>query len=397
MDEGQRYDRRTALGGALAAAGGAALAAGLPAAAIARTPGHGGSKGGHPAGVGLRGRGIGYDVGDLVPASPSVTATTRSSFDPHEVKREMRVIRDVLNASAVRLEGSAQDRLEIAATLAAEAGLEVWYSPWPANQNAEQMLAFLADSAERCERLRRRGHDIVLTTGSELFITMQGFIPGDYYLDRVEFLKNREPGFAQAIVQLPGKINAFLASAVPVVRARFGGPISYAAISIERVDWTPFDYVSEDFFPPLVNGEYVGAIATIESLRSHGKPVAITELACGTYQGAAANPLGADEIREYDANGVPIGIKPGYVRDEAEQAGYLSGLLRLFDEDGVDTAFVFDLVQTQLPGELLDTASWGIARMLEPGANNGFQGLPWVPKEAFWVVADLYAQCRGRR
>lgn len=396
MGEETRFDRRTALAGALAAAGGAAIATALPGSATAKALGPAGRRHGGSGGPGLRARGMGYESGALAPVSPTMIWGNRPHFDPRQVKREMRIIRDVLNCNAVRIEGSDQDRLETCATIATDLGLEAWYSPWPMNQQPEEMLAFLAESAKRCERLRRRGRKVVLTTGSELFITMPGFVPGDYYPERVEYLKNRGPNFPVVIAQLPGKVNAFLAQAAAVARANFKGPISYAGISIERVDWTPFDIVSEDFFPGLVNGEYVGAIATIEALKSHGKPVAITEMACGTFDGAAANPLAADDLVIRDANGLPTGLKEPVVRDEAEQAEYLTGLLALFEEDGVDSAFVYTLCMFEMTTDELDLASWGITKSLGPKAHGGFRGAPWRPKQAFWDVAEFYARCRRR-
>ena len=42
-------------------------------------------------------------------------------------------------------------------------------------------------------------------------------------------------------------MNDFLAQAVTVVRERFGGKVTYAAVPFEGVDWTPFDIVSVDF------------------------------------------------------------------------------------------------------------------------------------------------------
>jgi hypothetical protein len=45
---------------------------------------------------------------------------------------------------------------------------------------------------------------------------------------------------------LPSRINEFLAQAVSLVRARFGGDVTYAAVPFEGVDWTPFDIVSVD-------------------------------------------------------------------------------------------------------------------------------------------------------
>ncbi|MGI5286329.1 hypothetical protein ACQEVF_23725 [Nonomuraea polychroma] len=73
----------------------------------------------------MRGKGIAYDTGFI-----NAGVSTREHFDPDVVRREMRVIRDDLHCTAVRITGGDPDRLEIAARHAADAGLEVWYSPF---------------------------------------------------------------------------------------------------------------------------------------------------------------------------------------------------------------------------------------------------------------------------
>ena len=59
-----------------------------------------------------------------------------------------------LHCTAVRVIGGDPERLELAATCAADLGLEVWSSPYPLELTIEEMLALLADCAERAERLR---------------------------------------------------------------------------------------------------------------------------------------------------------------------------------------------------------------------------------------------------
>jgi hypothetical protein len=69
--------------------------------------------------------------------------STRETFDPEVVKREMRVIHDDLHCNAVRITGGNADRLEIAAIHAASAGLEVWFSPFTCDLTTDELLDFL--------------------------------------------------------------------------------------------------------------------------------------------------------------------------------------------------------------------------------------------------------------
>src|SRR6266849_964550 len=122
----------------------------------------------------VRGKGITYDTGFL-----SAGTSTREPFEPEVVRREMRVIRDDLHCNAVRITGGDPRRLKIAARYAADAGLEVWLSPFTNGLTQDELLDLLADAAEHAERLRRDGAEVVLLTGSEISLFTVGFLPGD--------------------------------------------------------------------------------------------------------------------------------------------------------------------------------------------------------------------------
>src|SRR5437868_3178508 len=133
----------------------------------------------------MRGKGITYDTGFF-----SAGTSTHEPFDPDIVKREMRIIRDDLHCNAVRITGGDPNRLEIAAAHAADAGLEVWLSPFTCGLTTDELLAFLADCAERAERLRQQGVEVVLLTGSELSLFTVGFLPGDTLKERLDLLSS---------------------------------------------------------------------------------------------------------------------------------------------------------------------------------------------------------------
>ncbi len=70
----------------------------------------------------MRAKGITYDTGFL-----NGGVSTHPSFDLATVREDMRVIREELHCTAVRVTGGDPDRLELAATIAADVGLEVWF------------------------------------------------------------------------------------------------------------------------------------------------------------------------------------------------------------------------------------------------------------------------------
>src|SRR5215510_12099276 len=275
----------------------------------------------------MRGKGINYDTGFINSAGIS----NHEPFDPEMVKREMRIIRDDLHCNAVRITGGDVNRLEIAATHAAAAGLEVWFCPFTCDLTTDELLDFLADCAERAERLRRRGAEVVLLTGSELCLFTKGFLPGETLAERLALVA--EPLRLRPLIgEVRARINEFLLRAVAVVRARFKGPVSYASIlPLEGVDWTPFDIIATDaaYRTAATAPRYRESIrAFVEQGRAQGKPVAVTEFGCGTYRGAAdmANTA-IDAIIVWGEDGRAVRLNGEYARDEDEQATYLRELL----------------------------------------------------------------------
>lgn len=191
----------------------------------------------------MRAKGITYDTGFIRDG-----AISRERFDPELTKRELRIIRDDLHCNAVRITGGSPERLEQAATFAADLGFEVWFSPYPLELTADQMLPLFADCAERAERLRRRGAEVVLVVGAELSLMNKGFLPGDTQADRVELLLHQRDCLRERLDEASARANDCLGKAVTLVRERFGGRITYAAIPLERVDWAPFEIVSVDLY-----------------------------------------------------------------------------------------------------------------------------------------------------
>jgi hypothetical protein len=339
----------------------------------------------------MRGNGINYDTGFI-----NAGVSTHEPFDPGVVEREMRVIKEDLHCTAVRVTGGDPDRLEIAARHAADAGLEVWFCPFICDLTAEETLALLADCAERAERLRGRGADVVFLTGSELGLLTDGFLPGDTFIERVGFLRSApEPRRGEVLAELPARFNDFLGKAVALVRERFGGRISYASLPFEGVDWEPFDVVSTDagYRSTEDADQYREGV---RALAAHGRPVAITEFGCTTYRGAAARGGHGGEIVEWEGT-TPVRLNGDYTRDEHEQAAYLREQLDIFNAEGVDAAFVYTFANYHLPHrddprEDLDLASAGVVKVLEDRRGDTYPDMAWEPKAAFAALAGYYRE-----
>jgi hypothetical protein len=341
----------------------------------------------------MRAKGITYDTGFIRNG-----AISRERFDPDVVKRELGIISDDLHCNAVRVTGGDPERLELAATYAADLGLEVWFSPYPLELTTDEMLALFADCAERAERLRQRGAEVVFVTGAELSLMNRGFLPGDTEGDRLDLLLNQQDRdrLRERVGEFSARVNDFLGNAVAVVRERFGGKITYAAIPLERIDWAPFDIVSVDLYR---SAEIADRFAEgIRTLVAQEKPVAITEFGTAAYRGAGDRGARCMEILEYDKDtGAPIRLDGEYIRDEIGQATYLRELLEIFDAGGVDSAFVFLLVLYGFPyrpdgdpRDDLDLASPGIVKVLDNRHGDTYSDVPWEPKAAFTALANYY-------
>src|SRR5262245_31203624 len=232
----------------------------------------------------MRVKGINYDTGFL-----SAGSSTHEPFDPDVVRRDMRVIRNDLRCGAARITGGYPDRLEIAAAHAADAGLEVWFCPFTNGLTQEALLSLLADCAERAERLRRSGADVVLLTGSEISLFTLGFLPGETLVERLALVA--DPLRVRPLIgEVRARIDDFLRRAVDKVRARFGGRVSYASLPLEGVDWSRFDVIATDaaYRTSVTAPRYRESIrAFVAQGRAQGKPVAVTEFGCATFRGAS--------------------------------------------------------------------------------------------------------------
>ncbi|MEV6348260.1 hypothetical protein [Actinoplanes sp. NPDC051851] len=328
--------------------------------------------------------GMNYDTGFV-----SAGSTTHEPFDPETVRRDLHVIRDELHCDAVRITGGIQDRLELTARFAAEAGLEVWYCPFTNGLDRDELMAFLLDGAERAERLRRTGASVVYLTGSEIAMFTDGFLPGRDLPERMALLTD-PARMRAAIPAAQAAVADFLAEALPAVRQRFGGPVGYASIPLEAVDWTPFDIIASDAgYRDATNAATFPQ--TLAAAVAQGKPYAATEFGCCTFHGAP-DVAGQPEPVTYDEQGRPAKLTAALERDEEGQSRYLIDLLRDYESGGVEAAFVYTFANRHLPttddpNHDYDLAARGIVRVLPDGS--------WTPKAAFHTLS-AYGRSRAQ-
>lgn len=182
-----------------------------------------------------------------------------------------------------------------------------------------------------------------------------------------------------------------------------GGPVTYAALPFEPVDWDLFDIVGIDHYRDTrTEGRYLDKL---QPLLAHGKPVVVTEHGMRTYEGADSDGnLGTgitDPVTSL-LHLVPLAgrlirprVKGHHVRDETLQARRISEDLTIFDAAGADGAFVCTFVEPLSthdpdPRYDLDMGALSLVKTYAHGRGATYPDMTWEPKKAFHAVADFY-------
>ena len=340
-------------------------------------------------------KGVLYDVGRVMGGD------LRPDYEPGPVRRELEIVARDLHCTAVKVCARDVRRLVVASQAALELGLEAWFCPELWGKDPPTTLRCIARAADAAGELERRWPGrVVFSVGTELSFFMRGILAGRTYAQRSRLAAQIGSG------EPTRRLNAFLADAVGEVRRVFGGPITYASLPFEQVDWTPFDIVGIDHYwmAPLKD-RYVGRLDPLLVL---GKPVFISELGFRTRTGAElTGPMGPEnlDLPSFVLHRVPFvgrAVRPRvrtvYERNEWLQAELLVRQLELVASLGVDGAFVFTFVTPVLtygddPRHDLDTDSFSLVKSYLPGRQGTtYSDMPWEPKEAFGAVAEFYAR-----
>ncbi|MGI5375278.1 abortive phage infection protein [Streptomyces sp. CA-251387] len=352
----------------------------LPAGRAAATGGHA---------RGLKHRGVVYTVG--------AGETPGTAWSAARMRKDVRVIRDVLHADTLDVTGDGVERLTATAAEAAERGLHVWLQPTLGDIPEREILDSIAECGRFAERLRRQGASVDFSVGCEFWLFVPGIVPGETALDRVD---NLQKGTVD-MPKMQRRLARFTAKAAAVGRDVFHGRLSYAAAQeedFEPVDWNLFDVVGIDYYS--YHRQPADYVRELRRYLRWGKPLAITEFGTCTYAGAPeAGGMGWN-IVDYDKN--PPEIKGDLVRSERTQAAYLADLLEVFESMGLYAAMAFEFVTPDAPHRPdnprydLDLASYSITKAIKDRPDDPRSDWHWEPKEAFHALARQYAGgCRS--
>ena len=346
-------------------------------------------------------RGGTYNTG-IVFCGPGYNIATRPRLDLATAERELQIARDDLHCNAVRLIGRGVDRLVQVAGLALALGLEVWLSPALWGRPPDETLRYDVSAAERAEELRQQHPDrFVLVLGSELTLFKEGIVPGRDFAARTrEAITRMKAGDHSA----SDRLNDFLGRATAAVRRVYHGPLTYASLIWEDVDWDRFDLIGVDHYRDArIKDRYAQMLQPLLAL---GKPVINTEFGMRTYRGAESDgTLGfgvADQLRAglHQLPGVGRLVRErlngDYARDEAMQARELTETLTILDTAEVDGAFVHEFVTaaatfSDKPRYDLDMNAFALVKTYRHGKGTTYPDMTWEPKQSFHAVANYYA------
>jgi hypothetical protein len=343
----------------------------------------------------LRLKGVNYDVGRVLEGHAA-----RPNFDLVTGHRELQIIKDDLHCNAIKIQGFDIGRVMAAAEDALNQGfLQVWLAPEMFEKDEQETFDYTVKAAAAAEALQQRWPEqLVFSIGTELSGFMQGIIPGSTLAERWARPSLRDEIKAGTYNR---KLNTFLAKTNSAVREVFHGKVTYAAMArVEAPDWSLFDYVCIDHYQHKVFRDSYAEVA--KKFLAYGKPVAIGEFGCCTFTGAGdVGGMGWDIV---DWSKWPPKLKSDYMYDQGAQARELADELRMLDEAGVDSAFVFTFVQPAIetsPAVVemlknldfdLDIASHSLVKSFAGSHGTTYPDMTWEPKESFRAVAEYYAQ-----
>jgi hypothetical protein len=348
----------------------------------------------------LQHQGIHYDTGTTFRGPGYSISTRRAELDPSVARRELEIIRDDLHANAVRIGGSDVARMIAATEIALSLGLEVWFSPAFYGYQPSETTSRLVAAARAASALEERQPGrVVFVAGSELTLFMADLLPGKDVAARLAALKT-DPSLLH-----DGRLNDYLAGLTAALRSTFAGPLIYAALTFERVDWSPFDYVGVDHYREArTKDRYV---EMLQPYLATGKPVIVTEYGMRTFRGAeSSGALGfgvTDTTRLYLHTRPVIGrffrprLNGVYERDEAMQARELGETIDELERAGVAGALLStfatpEAITNDDPRYDVDMDSMSIVKHLHNGRHGAtYPDMPWEPKESFAVVARHFA------
>ncbi|MGH9105012.1 MAG: hypothetical protein ACRDZX_04100 [Acidimicrobiales bacterium] len=222
---------------------------------------------------------------------------------------------------------------------------------------------------------------------------MRGIVPGRNHTQRT-----RAPELREIVLSEQEMLRSFLADTAASVRGVYSGPIIYAALPVERVDWEHFDIV--DYYRQsrqgITDDQY---LAKIREFRASDNPVVITEFGfatcrdmddpvfLGTFNATTPSLLGLQ--LPVIGQRIQSRVRTVHSRDEQAQSRLLVEQLGLLDQACVEGR---SPPYSEDPRHDIDATALSIVSTLPRGQRGAtYPEMAGEPKQAFHAVADYYA------
>jgi hypothetical protein len=193
--------------------------------------------------------------------------------------------------------------------------------------HVKNVIAFSAE----LEKVRGDSDSVVLVVGNELTIDVRGIYSGLSYDDRVKQISSNWDK-----TEYHERLNSYLKKILEGVRGKFGGRVTYASGTWEKVEWRQlgFDIVGSNLYFGSQWDTEESFTRNIGSLKKLGNSLFITEFGSAAFRGCGKWGGGAPNRWE------------GQEYSEEEQAKNIIRQLELYERSGsVDGVFLFDFVE----------------------------------------------------
>lgn len=266
--------------------------------------------------------------------APEFTATPSDPTPSiEEIDEQLTTIRSELGCNAVYLRagGGYEDNLVEACEVALRIGFDRIYAEMKyMHATAEETAQKLAEFAPRIKALRDTSDSIVFSVGSEFVFSIKGILPGEQWLDQLNYAVQNYDDY---IKRMKEHIPKVFETIVPVVKRNYGYPVAYAA-EVNEANFVPWqDPALESVCIDLYFGDAYGVneqwiLNYMNKFRKFGKPINWSEFGCLTYTGGG-----------YYGFMTPAWATSPY--DEDEQAKYIQRYCNTFSRADIEGAYYY--------------------------------------------------------
>lgn len=282
---------------------------------------------------------------------------------PQQIRKDIRIIKNELNANVIRLEGYKPLVFEIA-KIAQEEGLEVWIQL--KFNDVVPISKFLIKSEEFAKKAQELGVTTFILGGE---LTLELNFENEKTLNYVKKTKDFENNVIKPLQENPTIFQDFMNQLIKKVRKKFTGKIAYSSGTWE------FDYVPWDKIDIVMNNQFYWKptkdrfISLLKEIKQFGKPAIQGECAFQTIdQALDAGPMFLYS-KEHKVN-----------YDEETQAECFRKNLNYIKKANLDGVFIHQFDENTIGGG--GDLGFGIVKL------NG------TKKKSFFVISEFFKHWR---